>query len=1285
MPLAVDGASADARNAPPAAETSATPWPGDAGSGSMSGSGPTGPPGSRPPAPPGGQDPDGDERPSLPHHRLLRRIGKGGFGEVWIGEHRDLDVFVAVKVIPASDPGKLEEELRGLRKLRQHVPFEGRRHLVWIDEVGRTEQALYCVMELADAAVRGPLKVDAYEALSLDHRLKQSRVEPEEARTIALDIAMGLAFLRAHGLEHGDLKPGNVLRVQDRWKLTDYSTLGSFDRRSRYGSKSWRPPPKSDAEVDQFALGVILHQLMTARLPKGEPSAEGWPTDSKSSELRRICFRMMQVDRSLQFPHLSDAVRELERLGRSSTAVADGTPCPTCGAAVSPQDEFCGNCSAVLQVACPFCGLGNAAGRSYCGKCGGALAAWTQLQTELREVERIAAADQDGEARERLRAVVDPLLAEVFASAERSAPRGGRPPETTVGPTRDRIRGLRREIERRLALDAEIEEARASRDPDRFEHAAMRASRAEPNCRRFALAAAESTRFREQILWERTLEQLGHPHRLPRELSDAALRVAIARIRAHQAVDPEVRRHIAKAIELLEGERQQRRRRLEYRRAKAHLAAGRPLEALVCLRRIEADGAADERVLAEIGQLAGSLRERWVPDLSRQAKELLAADGHHRRIRRLARILRAIDPKGGSPLPAVSSEWQTRRRRWLVERFIAKADRAGEALDSITIAMQLDRAAAVAGRDPSLGSLLDAAHARLGQRSEQVQQRWSAGMSALARRRVREAAEQLEAAAALAPRVPQLQEALGQARALLAELPRQRRRRLLLAGGAVAVLAMLAGASLWQLWGWKRLDDAAAAAVAEGGAEGRRVLAGLWTPEGSDRWSQAVAVAVAGGDLRRQWVQLWFDEHRTATPFSPSAAEGLEELAAWMEQDPGHAATIGGDFELELRSMLETVPPRPLSEDPIASIAAGRRAHEAVGRIVAAGSFSAVSDWNGWLRQFGQVARPAEIEGDPLDARSVASFGRALEVLEAIESAAGSPAIAPHLAGLRERQARFIAEYESRAESASAERQRSLASRLAEGRWSDPGGPLEAAIASTLEAMSAYAALPGERGAEWRQRQAEVASIGDRLAGLQGPRLRLSEGVLVRVDGDARGFDPEIFEFVPVLAPGSDVPIMLVARTETTEAQRRALTGDPINAPAEAWTGMTRAEAEAFCDRLAASLATLEIGGLRWRAVLPSRAEWTLAANAHRTPSWVDGPSKQAVDRHPQGVAPEGIWHLHGNVREWGREGLEAFGAAYSDQAARPRDREIFEDPDTRFPRIGMRVFLVPSGPAPVR
>ncbi|MGA1399972.1 MAG: hypothetical protein ACO38P_06260, partial [Phycisphaerales bacterium] len=67
---------------------------------------------------------------------------------------------MAIKFIP---PNSRDIELQGLQQLRQKVR-EGQDHLVWTEYIGESEGFIYCVMDLADPVVEGPLFADRYEA-----------------------------------------------------------------------------------------------------------------------------------------------------------------------------------------------------------------------------------------------------------------------------------------------------------------------------------------------------------------------------------------------------------------------------------------------------------------------------------------------------------------------------------------------------------------------------------------------------------------------------------------------------------------------------------------------------------------------------------------------------------------------------------------------------------------------------------------------------------------------------------------------------------------------------------------------------------------------------------------------------------------------------------------------------------------------------------------------------------------------------------------------------------------
>src|SRR5438094_6448856 len=135
-------------------------------------SGTTNPPSAHPSATP---------PPSIPDHDLLRRIGEGSYGEVWLARNK-LGTLRAVKVVyrrTFEDARPFEREFRGIQKFE---PIS-RSHdgLVDILQVGGTDEYFYYVMELADSVSSGPpplnteLLITDYRPLTLRELLKQHR------------------------------------------------------------------------------------------------------------------------------------------------------------------------------------------------------------------------------------------------------------------------------------------------------------------------------------------------------------------------------------------------------------------------------------------------------------------------------------------------------------------------------------------------------------------------------------------------------------------------------------------------------------------------------------------------------------------------------------------------------------------------------------------------------------------------------------------------------------------------------------------------------------------------------------------------------------------------------------------------------------------------------------------------------------------------------------------------------------------------------------------------------
>jgi len=212
------------------------------------------------------------ENPAIPDYVLLKRIGHGAYGEVWLS--RSLTgAFRAIKIVRRESfehEETFEREFHGIR----HYEKVSRSHPALLDvlHVGRLRhpELYYYVMELADAASDG-VSLESnwrdYLPCTLSSVLKDRKpLPPRRGAEIGLRLAEGLDALHRNGLIHRDIKPSNIVFVKGRAKLADVGLVAADGQRTYVGTVGYLAPegPGSPA-ADIYSLGKVLYEISTGR------------------------------------------------------------------------------------------------------------------------------------------------------------------------------------------------------------------------------------------------------------------------------------------------------------------------------------------------------------------------------------------------------------------------------------------------------------------------------------------------------------------------------------------------------------------------------------------------------------------------------------------------------------------------------------------------------------------------------------------------------------------------------------------------------------------------------------------------------------------------------------------------------------------------------------------------------------------------------------------------------------------------------------------------------------
>lgn len=221
---------------------------------------------------------DGDGLLAGTRYRIQREIGRGSTGAVYEAEHVDLGRRVAIKILDADHTcsrdfaARFRREARALSRL-QHPG------LVRVFDFGQSPDGrLFCVMELLEGKT---LRQELDEGREMDWR---------RALRIVRRACLALAVAHRHNLVHRDIKPENLfITKDDTVKLIDFGLARSIEElgdpivdsdgdeadlgaMTLFGTPEYMAPEqiaggRVDHRADIYALGCVLYEMLTGRLP----------------------------------------------------------------------------------------------------------------------------------------------------------------------------------------------------------------------------------------------------------------------------------------------------------------------------------------------------------------------------------------------------------------------------------------------------------------------------------------------------------------------------------------------------------------------------------------------------------------------------------------------------------------------------------------------------------------------------------------------------------------------------------------------------------------------------------------------------------------------------------------------------------------------------------------------------------------------------------------------------------------------------------------------------------
>lgn len=268
----------------------------------------------------------------ISHYEIIKQIGEGGMGEVYLAKDLSLNRKVALKLLAVH----ITEDKSRVSRFRQEAfaaSALNHPNIVTIYEIGKWQDRDFIATEFIEGA-------------TLRSLLQKKKLAVGEILDIALQVASALSAAHGAGVVHRDIKPENIMLREDGLvKVLDFGiakyrptekgqkALVETEVGEVIGTAAYMSPEQArgleiDVQTDVWSLGVILYEMIARRLPfdgktksdriaailEREPAPLAKNRRRVSPELERIVSRALAKDKAKRYVEIAPMAEDLRRL-----------------------------------------------------------------------------------------------------------------------------------------------------------------------------------------------------------------------------------------------------------------------------------------------------------------------------------------------------------------------------------------------------------------------------------------------------------------------------------------------------------------------------------------------------------------------------------------------------------------------------------------------------------------------------------------------------------------------------------------------------------------------------------------------------------------------------------------------------------------------------------------------------------------------------------------------------------------------------------------------------------